>query len=158
MKVEPAIQSKLWAETVLSAKVRKHPFVKARQFVAIALKRLVLIWMNRASYVTYCPAEGTSEGAAWPLSGVTVTLKSTPASAELLEMPVELWFLELIVTSVRRPMTAEGRITNTLPLPLLVFRPAFALPMQVPDDAGSWHVPVLVPPVGLLQVAPELLP
>src|SRR5215813_1387371 len=106
----------------------------------------------------YWPADGVCDGAAWPLSGLTLTRKSTPASAEPLEMPLLLWFLELMVTSVKRPMTAEGLMTNTLPLPLLVLIPALALPMQSPCDAGSWQVPVPVPPVGLLQVAPELLP
>src|SRR5437667_11034519 len=70
-------------------------------------------------------------GSDWPLSGATVTLKSTPASAELLTEPVvEPSCFELTVTSVRRPTTAEGLTTNTLPLPLDVLIPAFAFPMQ----------------------------
>lgn len=46
----------------------------------------------------------------------TVTAKSTPANAEL----VEVVCFELMVASVRRPMTAEGLTSNTLPFPLLV--------------------------------------
>jgi hypothetical protein len=55
---------------------------------------------------------------------VTVTRKSIPASAELFTLLPDC--LELTVTSVRRPITAEGRMSNTLPLPLLVFIPAEA--------------------------------
>src|SRR4029077_12859708 len=50
----PAIQSKLCAETVLSAKVRKQPLgkvVETAHRVESAVKRLVLIWTKRASYV-----------------------------------------------------------------------------------------------------------
>jgi hypothetical protein len=70
-------------------------------------------------------------GEAWPDCGITVTWKFAPASAELLTAPVLLpfWF-ELTVTSVRRPITAEGLTTNTLPLPLEVLIPAMALPMH----------------------------
>ena len=87
-------------------------------------------------------------GACWPLCGATVTLKSTPASAELLTEPVaELTCFELTVTSVRRPTTAEGLTTNTLPLPLDVLIPAIAFPMQVP----VCPVHVLLPPASIVQ-------
>src|SRR4029077_11698375 len=89
----------------------------ARHWVAIALNKFVLIWMKRSSWVT--GPDGITTGAAWPLSGVAVTLNSTPACEEL-ETVVPACF-ELIVTSVRRPTTAEGVTTNTLPLPLDVF-------------------------------------
>src|SRR5262252_2417638 len=63
----------------------------------------------------------------WAGAGLTATLKSTPASAEL--VPAEaVMFLLLRLTSVRRPTTADGRMTNTLPLPLLVLIPAAMLP------------------------------
>src|SRR5437660_561576 len=65
-----------------------------------------------------------------------VTAKSTPANAEL----VAVVCFELMVTSVNKPMTAEGLTSNTLPLPLLVFiatsvwptHEADALPEQIP--------------------------
>src|SRR5207244_1890177 len=50
----------------------------------------------------------------WPLNGVTVTWKSTPACEEV---EAEACF-ELMVAFVRRPTTADGLTTNTLPLPL----------------------------------------
>src|SRR5215469_764684 len=84
--------------------------------------------MYRESYVT------AVFGITWGLPGpVTDTVKSTPASAELLTPPVvaPFWF-ELTVTSVSRPTTAEGLTTKTLPLPLLVLIPATALPMHSP--------------------------
>src|SRR5260370_13893440 len=68
---------------------------------------------------------------------VTDTEKFTPASAELLWMSC----FEFRVTSVRRPMTAEGLITNTLPLPLDVLMPATALPMHWPVCAVQLLVP-----------------
>jgi hypothetical protein len=46
------------------------------------------------------------------------------------------------VTFVSSPITAEGRITNTLPLPLLVFMPALIVPPQVPEAGMGTHVPV----------------
>src|SRR5579864_7799922 len=48
-------------------------------------------------------------------------LKSTPASAELVPTLTVLLFCRL--TSVKRPTTAEGRMSNTLPAPLLVLIP-----------------------------------
>ena len=73
-------------------------------------------------------------GTGWPLLGRTDTAKSTPASAELVPVLLVLFFDT--VTSVKRPTTAEGLITNTLPLPLLVFIPVVTLPMQVQGVLG----------------------
>ena len=88
----------------------------------------------------------------WFPCGETDTWKSIPASAELLVEPLVVICLELTVTSVSSPITAEGLMTNTLPLPLLVLIPAFALPIQpVRLFAGREQVPEL-------QVDPELLP
>src|SRR5215472_17563037 len=93
--------------------------------------------MYRESYVTV--ELGITTGLPGP---VTLTVKSTPASAELLTPPTVLPFCcEFTVTSVRRPTTAEGLTTNTLPLPLLVLIPATALPMHSP----LWGVHELVP-------------
>src|SRR5262245_46384698 len=94
---------------------------------------------------------------------VTSTLKSTPASAEAELIPVvELKFLLLRVTSVRRPITADGRMTNTLPAPLLVLMPAFRLPMHKPLPVSPVHViaPVVVSRVQLLSQGcpPVMLP
>jgi hypothetical protein len=66
-----------------------------------------------------------------------VTLKLTPASAELLVVVC----LELSVTSVSNPITAEGRTTKTLPEPLLVLMPATAVPMHCPEDVVQELVP-----------------
>src|SRR5258708_40290821 len=87
-------------------------------------KRLVLIWMKRAAYVI--GKFGVMLGAGAPGGGVTFTSKSTPANAELLPILTVLLFCTL--TSVRRPITAEGLMTNTLPAPLLVFIPALRVP------------------------------
>src|ERR1019366_4790238 len=76
-------------------------------------------------------------GTTVPFGPVTVTLKSTPASAELLATVC----FELTVTSVSRPITAEGLMTKMLPAPLDVLIPATACPLQVP--LGVLHV--LVP-------------
>jgi hypothetical protein len=90
-----------------------------------------------------------------PLSGVTVTQKFAPARAELLTAPVLLPdCFELTLTSVRRPTTAEGRTTNTLPLPLDVLIPAMAFPMQIPVD---W-VHVLLPLASTLQLIWQVCP
>src|SRR5437867_1003526 len=99
-------------------------------------------------------------GAAWPEFGETVTLKFTPASAELLTPPrADPACFELTVTSVRRPITAEGLTTNTLPLPLDVLIPAARCPTQVPVVG----VHVLTPEASILQLIthcspPEILP
>jgi len=73
-------------------------------------------------------------GFGWPLFGRTDTAKSTPASAELVPVVLVLFFDT--VTSVKRPTTAEGLITNTFPLPLLVFIPVVTLPMQLQGGLG----------------------
>src|SRR5215510_11445762 len=59
-------------------------------------------------------------------AGLTATLKSTPASAELVPMDPALLLLRL--TSVRRPITADGRMTNTLPFPLFWAKAALLAP------------------------------
>src|SRR6266852_6710546 len=92
-------------------------------------------------------------GWGWPDSGLTVTAKSTPASAELVPMSMLLFFPT--VTSVRRPITAEGLTTNTLPLPLFVFIPACRPPMHAwlettPHIPGSLAEGVC--PSGVMQV------
>src|SRR2546425_6773814 len=96
----------------------------------------------------YWPFGGLTTGPTCPAVGSTSTLTSTPASAEL------VWVVLVMVTSVRRPMTIEGRMTNTLPLPLLVFIPAAKLPTQSPVCAVHpvlsqvcWQIwpPVIVP-------------
>src|SRR5260370_2972121 len=99
-------------------------------------------------------------GLGWPLCGTAVTVKSGPDRAELLTAPVvaPFWF-ELRLTSVRRPMTAEGLTTNTLPAPLDVLIPATACPPHVPE-AG---VHVLLPEESIVQFIwhtspPEMLP
>jgi hypothetical protein len=66
---------------------------------------------------------------------------------------------ELTVTSVRRPITAEGLITNTLPLPLEVLIPATATPAHCPDCG----VHVLLPRASIVQLdwqvyPPEMVP
>src|SRR5215510_4201575 len=66
--------------------------------------------------------------AAPPFGSVTFTSKSTPASAEL--VPTLMVAFLCTVTSVRRPITAEGRMTNTFPAPLFVLIPAERLPAQ----------------------------
>src|SRR5215813_4767337 len=82
-------------------------------------------------------------------AGLTATLKSTPASAELVPAE-EVVFLEERVTSVRRPITADGRMTNTLPLPLLVLMPTLNPPTHKP---GPWPSPVQsIAPVVVLRV------
>jgi hypothetical protein len=67
-----------------------------------------------------------------------VTEKSTPANAELLAVVC----FELTVTSVRRPITADGLTTNTLPFPLFVFIATLVLPMH-DADAVPEQMPVL---------------
>src|SRR5437879_12881825 len=107
-------------------------------------------------------------------AGLIETLKSTPASAELVPMSVVLLFCRL--TSVRRPTTAEGRKTNTLPLPLFVLIPTEnppthkPLPLPSPEQAivpSGWTVqfcwqicpPVIEPFEFRTQwVLPPLLP
>src|SRR6266853_4023031 len=85
-----------------------------------------------------------------PFAPVTVTLKSTPASAELLTAPVLLPdCFELTVTSVSRPITAEGLTTKMLPAPLDVLIPATACPLQVPL-AG---VQLLLPRASIVQLS-----
>jgi hypothetical protein len=111
----PTTQSKLWAETVLSLNVMKQPPVIAAHWVWSAWKRLVLIWIKRESYVTGKLGVGTALDPAG--ADCTVTLKSTPANAELVAV---VPCFELTVTSVRSPITADGLTTNTLPVPLLV--------------------------------------
>jgi hypothetical protein len=68
---------------------------------------------------------------------VTLTLKFTPANAELLATNC----FELSETSVRRPITAEGLTTKTLPLPLFVFIATTALPAHWPDAGVHEVVP-----------------
>jgi hypothetical protein len=65
----------------------------------------------------------------FPFGSVTPTEKSTPASAELVPTSSVAFFCRL--TSVRRPMTAEGSMTNTLPAPLLVLIAALNVPAQL---------------------------
>src|SRR5215467_2573822 len=107
-------------------------------------------------------------------AGLTSTLKSTPASAELVPMSATLFLARL--TSVRRPTTADGRMTNTLPLPLLVLMPAAKppahklLPLPSPRHAivpsglrvqFCWQIcpPVMLPLEFRTQwVEPPLLP
>src|SRR5437879_849332 len=85
-----------------------------------------------------------------PFAPVTVTLKSTPASAELLTAPVPLPdCFEFTETSVRRPITAEGLTTKMLPAPLDVLIPATACPLQVPLAA----VQVLLPEESIVQLS-----
>jgi hypothetical protein len=66
-----------------------------------------------------------------------LTEKSTPAKAELDAVVC----FELTVTSVSRPITAEGRTKNTLPFPLLVLIATSVLPMHE-ADAVPEHIPV----------------
>src|SRR5262249_18781354 len=74
---------------------------------------------------------------------VTDTEKFTPARAELLTAPLPLPdCFELTVTSVRRPMTAEGLTTNTLPFPLEVLIPATAMPAPCRDGARQVLLPL----------------
>src|SRR5262245_6715390 len=68
-------------------------------------------------------------------AGLTSTLKSTPASAAPVPMEMVLFLTRL--TSVRRPTTADGRMTNTLPLPLLVLMPAAKPPTHKPLPGPS---------------------
>src|SRR5262245_27975337 len=72
-------------------------------------------------------------------AGLTAMLKSTPASAELVPTSTVLFFCRL--TSVRSPITAEGRITNTLPAPLFVLIPTANPPAHRPLP---WPLPVHV--------------
>src|SRR2546428_10994950 len=111
----------------------------------------------------------------WAGAGLTSTLKSTPASAEL--VPTEARLVLVRLTSVRRPITADGRMTNTLPAPLLVLMPALNPPahkrlpwpspaqltVPVVGSRGQFSSqicpPVIVPPAFRTQwVAPPLLP
>jgi hypothetical protein len=79
-----------------------------------------------------------------------VTEKSTPANAEL----VEVVCFELMVTSVRRPMTADGLTTNTLPFPLLVLIATSVWPTH-DADAVPEHIPVSAQtPFTMSQVVP----
>ena len=73
-------------------------------------------------------------------AGLTSTLKFTPASAEL--VPVKGVVLVVRLTSVRRPITADGRMTNTLPLPLLVLMPTLNPPTH---KSLPWPVHATVP-------------
>jgi len=79
---------------------------------------------------------GVTQGVGWPPIPLAVTEKSTPAYAELVPTSIVLFFCRL--TSVRRPTTAEGLTTNTLPKPLLVFMAAPRVPEQPPV-----HTPVV---------------
>src|SRR5215469_8437220 len=85
------------------------------------------------------------QGWCWPFMPVATTLKSTPANAELVPTESVAFFCRL--TSVRRPITAEGRTTNTLPLPLFVFIALLRLPTHPPVHTPALHVvpPVIVP-------------
>src|SRR5216684_133379 len=76
-----------------------------------------------------------------PLGSVAFTSKSTPAYAELVPTLMVEFFCT--VTSVRRPITAEGSTTNTFPLPLLVLIPALRVPAQSVAPGTIVH-PVLV--------------
>src|SRR5437773_11763451 len=71
----------------------------------------------------------------WAGAGLTSTLKSTPASAEL--VPTEARLVLVRLTSVRRPITADGRMTNTLPAPLLVLMPTLNPPTHKPLPCPS---------------------
>src|SRR5947209_11984572 len=73
-------------------------------------------------------------------AGLTSTLKFTPARAEL--VPVKGVVLVVRLTSVRRPITADGRMTNTLPLPLLVLMPTLNPPTH---KSLPWPVHATVP-------------
>src|SRR5207245_10817437 len=83
---------------------------------------------NRESYRA-C-ARGITVGLHWPLSGVTATEKVTAAWAEPVEMPPPS--LPDIDALVRRPVTADGRMTRATPLPLdtfiVVFRRVWVVP------------------------------
>src|SRR5215470_4768014 len=91
----------------------------------------------------------------WAGLGLTSTLKSTPASAELEPMEVALFLARL--TSVRRPITADGRMTNTLPVPLLVLMPAARLPTHRPLPWPS-PVHVTVPSAWRVQLFSQICP
>jgi hypothetical protein len=79
-----------------------------------------------------------------------LTEKSTPAKAELLAVVC----FELMVTSVSRPMTAEGLTTKTLPFPLFVLIATLALPMH-DADAVPEQMPVSSQkPLTVSQVVP----
>ena len=79
-----------------------------------------------------------------------VTAKSTPANAEL----VAVVCFELMVTSVNKPMTAEGLTSNTLPLPLFVFIATSVWPTH-DADALPEQIPVFVQkPLTTSQVVP----
>src|SRR5215831_19831931 len=88
-------------------------------------------------------------------AGLTSTLKSTPASAELVPMDVVLFLTRL--TSVRRPITADGRMTNTLPLPLLVLMPT---PNPPTHKLLPWPAPVhaTVPSGWRVQLFSQICP
>src|SRR5262245_34294943 len=87
----------------------------------------------------------------WLDSDLTSTLKSTPASAELVPMLTVLFFPT--ETSVRSPITAEGLIRKTLPLPLLVFIPALRKPAHLPLETFP-QTPVVPPARGKMQLWP----
>src|SRR6516164_7599348 len=89
----------------------------------------------------------------WAGAGLTATLKSTPASAEL--EPVKGVVLVERLTSVRRPITADGRMTNTLPLPLFVLMPAARLPTHKPFP---WPEHVTVPSGWRAQLLSQICP
>jgi hypothetical protein len=117
-------------------------------------KRLLLIWTKRAAYVI--GKFGVTLGAAAPGGGVTFTSKSTPAYAELVPISMLVFFCRL--TSVRRPITAEGLTTNTLPLPLLVFIPALRVPAQTfPLVSGMGVHPLAEQSVPDEQIAPPVI-
>lgn len=79
-----------------------------------------------------------------------LTEKSTPAKAELLAVVC----FELMVTSVSRPMTAEGLTTKTLPFPLFVLIATLVLPMH-DADAVPEQMPVSSQkPLTVSQVVP----
>src|SRR5262245_55283242 len=78
------------------------------------------------------------QGWCWPLMPVATTLKSTPANAQLVPPGSVACFCSL--TSVRRPITAEGRTTNTLPLPLFVFIALLRLPTHPPVHTPALQV------------------
>src|SRR5262249_22619330 len=107
----------------------------------------------RAAYVT--GKFGVTHGAGAPDGGVTCTSKSTPAKAEL--VPTLMVLLFCTVTFVSRPITAEGLMTNTLPLPLLVFMPALMVPPQTPEAVRGTLVR-LKQSVRAEQVAPRVIP
>src|SRR5215468_1607972 len=93
-------------------------------------------------------------GSGAPDGGVTWTSRSTPAKAEL--VPTLMVLLFCTVTFVSRPITAEGLMTNTLPLPLLVFMPALMVPPQTPEAGIGTHVP-LEQSVPAEHVAPPVI-